>query len=524
MNINDEQNNAPEVSETRSERAGDLNISTADFMKPVEALHRREDSYIGLVRKGAKGIENLFSVTPRELRQMLPELSKWLLEDSYFTVNGYYQPARWMNRATGLPCVMRREDNLRYLNAVYADLDIGRAGAAGAKGKDANEATQLLFDLMFGGALPQCSMTARSGRGMYVFWILRDDDDPTSAPRGDKRLYRERLELYKQVNRAICKRLESLAADNKAIDGARVLRTPGTLHGSTGARCVYSVNHDAGGALFTYTLSELAALFGVREMRVSLPDSVRDFDEIDEALRSFDAPDAERASQASHSNQSVLMPKRANGPRASARDRAQDLTVLEQARGGWKRGNRRYCLRLYAQFLRAANCDKSTALQAVEVMAANCQPSYPSDTSDTTSAKIVGEVWRDGRKTHNTQNLVEWLRITHDEARDLGLKRLIPQSLRDERRAAKPAKSQRETQTDERRKIIYDLIISGGMKSARDFVATLAARGIKSNPQTVNTDLDALGFAEHPSRKRAGRKSASGQLELPDDAAPNARN
>ena len=509
------------ISMTPKDELLPLGISTPEFMAPVEALHRSPDSIIGLVRQGARGVENLFSVTPRELREMLPELSKWLLEDAYFTVNGYYQAARWLNRTTGLPCVMRREENLRYLNACYADLDIGRAGAAGAKGKNASEATQLLFDLMFGGALPQCSMTARSGRGMYVFWILRDDDDPTTAPRGDKRFFRERLELYKQVNRAICNRLESLAADRKAIDGARVLRTPGTLHGATGAKCVYAVHHDGQGALFTYTLSELAALFGVREMAVSLPDSTRDVNEIDEALRSFDESGAEREGAGNQNGRppGAPMPKRANGPKALARDRAQDLTVLEQARQGWPKGNRRFCLRLYAQFLRASGCQRRETLRAVEVMASNCQPPYPSDKSDTNGARIVADVWSEPLKRHNTQNLVGWLRITHDEARDLGLKRLLPQSLRDERDAAKPTKSNREAQSDERRRVIYDLIISGGMKSARDFVSLLCARGIQTGQVTVNRDLDALGFGEHPSRKRAGRKSGSGQLELPSDGS-----
>ena len=497
--ISQNQNNA-------DERAGALSISTNEFMAPMEALNPKDDSYIGFIRKGAQGVENLFSVTPRELREMLPELSQWLLEDAYFTVNGYYKPARWKNRQTGLPCVMRREDNLRYLNACYADLDIGRAGGRGAKGQSANEAAQTLFDLMFGGTLPQCSMTARSGRGMYVFWILRDEDDPTSAPRGDKRFYRERLELYKQVNRAICKRLESLAADDKAIDGARVLRTPDTAHGMTGARCVYSINHDETGALFTYTLSELASLFGVREMAVSLPESARGFAEIDEAFREFGAAKGEETER-------PKTPKRANGPKVLARDRAQDLTVLEQSRQGWKKGNRRFCLRLYAHFLRAAGCGRADALRAVETMARNCTPVYPSDASDLTGAKIVAEVWRDEAQRYTTRNLVKWLQITDEEARDLNLKRLIPQTLKDERASAK-GKSPRETATEARRKLIYDWIIASGMKSTRDFVALLDMQGVKAGAQTVSRDLDALGFAEHSSRKKAGRKSSSEQLDF----------
>lgn len=480
----------------------DFGFEPETFMPPVEVLHRSEDSYIGVVRKSSNGFENLFSVTPRELRSMLPELSKWLLKDAYFTVNGYYRGDGKKSDVTGLPTVWRSEKNLRYLNACYVDLDIYKAD--GGEGKTINEASQVLIDLMFGGTLPQCSMTARSGRGMYAFWILRDDENPNVAPRGDMRFYRERMALYKQVNEAIGEHLRALAWDEKTKDGARVLRTPGTRHGVTGAQCVYTINYDDQGGLFTYTLSELAALLGVREMATSLPDSVRNVDEIDEAFRSFEpekTTDSERAK----------VPNRANARKALARDRAQDLVVLEQHRGGWQKGSRRFHLRLYAQFLKAAKCERSEALKAVSIMANNCQPKpYPSDLNDSTIDRIVGEVWSDpALKNHNNQNLIKWLKITHDEARELDLKRLIPQTLRDERAtAAAPVKSNRELKTEARRKIIYDLIISSGMKSAREFVVCLATEGVKSNPQTVNQDLDALGFGDHPSRKRAGRKAA----------------
>ncbi|RYZ81050.1 MAG: hypothetical protein EOP04_24735 [Proteobacteria bacterium] len=147
-------------------------------------------------------------------------------------------------------------------------------------------------------------------------------------------------------------------------------------------------------------------------------------------------------------------------------------------------------------------------------MAGNCHPPYPSDKGDTTNTKIVVEVWTDPIKTHNTKNLVEWLRITHDEAKDLGLKRLVPQSLRDERDATKPIQGPREAKSTQRRKVIYDFIIANGMRSTREFVQVLQEHGVKSNPQTVNSDLDELGFADHPSRKKPGRKSSQ-QLELP---------
>ncbi len=146
-----------------------LAITAQEFFEPIDALHRGDNSIIGFLRKNGEsktGVENLFAATKEQVRAMLPSLAHWLLQDAYLTVNGYNSTAPYNVRKTGLPGVWRKEKNLRYLNAVYADLDIGRTGENGARGLSVNDASQVLIDLLTGGTIPQLSMSAQSGPGL----------------------------------------------------------------------------------------------------------------------------------------------------------------------------------------------------------------------------------------------------------------------------------------------------------------------------------------------------------------------
>jgi hypothetical protein len=493
----------------------ELELSQEKFLEPIRALHRGAGAVVGFTAKGENGWDNLFAATIEELETMFPFLAKWLVQDAYFTVNSMFAKAPYPSRKTGLPGVLRKEKHLRFLNACYVDLDIGRAHGSDAQRKSQNIAAAELLDLMEAGALPQCSLFARSGRGAYVFWLLRDDADPTSPPR----YWPERLTLYKKVNKAICKRLEQLAADERAFDGARVLRVPGTAHGTTGAKAVYSVQYDGSGRLFTYTLSELARLFGVREMDVSLPERARllaseELVEVDEAARSFGSLNEPETAPARS------VPARRNGLRALHAKRAQDLVCLEQSRGGWKKGHRKVCLSFYGHFLRGVGLNPREVLDAVNSMARNCDPPYPSDTSDTPLAQICREVFSGPYKKHTTANLVKWLAIEGHEARALELHTLLPLDVANERRP--PRGGQQAQQKAARLELIADYILRFGMPSIRTLKVALEARGVVVGRGTVSRDLEELGFKGHASRKSSGRPAKGAQLALPTDGGETA--
>ncbi len=472
-----------------------LAIPEEDFITPLKAIHRNENAFIGFARQNGEsrtGIENLFSLTRKEVQSMLPKIAEWLIDDTYMTVNGYNMSAPYNVPKTGLPGVWRQEKNLRCLNAVYADLDIGRAGQAEPHGLSVSAASQLLIDLAFGpDAIPPYSMTAQSGRGLYVFWLLRDEDDE-NAPITfqSQKTFAENLALYKAVNRAIYKRLDCLAAD-KICDAARLLRVPGTRHSKTGEKCIYRTSFDENGKFITYTLRELAERFGVPVMQSSLPAELRQWEP---------NPDPQN-------------PKKANGPKALAAARARDLITIEQYRGGWQKGNRRFCLRLYAQFLRASGVQYADVASAVEVMAGNCTPPYPSDSKDQTLKALLRDVWLEPFAKRTQLNLVHWLRVSPDEARALELEKIIPIEVQDERR--QPKGGARATAQAARQTAIETLIEEQGMLSEREFATQLQTQGIEAANATIHRDLITLGYQKSPTRKKAGRRSE--QMTLLED-------
>jgi hypothetical protein len=468
----------------KKQASAQMAISEEKFFEPFDAIHRDENAFIGFGSKrgeSAVSLKHLFSLSRKQVHSMLPEIAQWLLEDAYMTVNSYYRTAPWNVRETGLPNVWRKEMNLRCLNAVYADLDIGRIGKSGAAGLSVTEAQALLIDLLVGGTLPPFSMTAQSGQGLYVLWLLRDDDDE-NAPVTYKnpKTFAEQKALYKLINRAIYKRLDCLAAD-RICDAARFLRVPGTRHSETGKPCLYRVSFDGDGKLVTYTLKDLAAWFGVPVMAKSLPGNLRQW----------------------QANENPISPQKANGPKSLAAARARDLVTLEQWRGGWKKGNRRFTLRLYAHFLKSAGTPKVETEAAVSIMASQCQTPYPSDTTDQPISAILRDVWLETFLTPTQQNLVKWLQVSADEARDLELEKIVPIEVQDERRI--PRGGLRAQEKSQRHAVIRQIIEEAGMQSEREFVQKLEKRNIKASAATIHRDLIALGYQENDTRKKAGR-------------------
>lgn len=478
----------------RKKAAAELAIPQREFLTPFNAIHRDKTAYVGFARKTGEsdtGLENLFSLTAAEVKSMLPEIAQWLTQDAYMTVNSYSKPALYNSRVTGLPGVNRNKDYLRCLNAVYADLDIGRAGASGARGMDNLDAMRLLIDLAFSpDALPPFSLTAQSGRGLYVLWLLRDDDDEKAPVTfKNRKTFIEQVALYKAVNRAVYKRLECLAAD-KLCDTQRFLRAPGTRHNVTGEKCLYRVSADSDGKLVTYTLNELAALFGVPIMQSSLPPETRQW----------------------QPNAAPVNANKANGAKALAMARAQDLVAIEQWRGGWKKGNRRFCLRLYAHFLRSAGTSFTNTARSIEIMAAQCIPAYPSDKTDQPLNALLREVWLEPFAKYRQENLAKWLQISAEDARELLLEKIIPAEVADERR--QPNGGARAIEKAVRRQAIETLIQTRGMLSEREFARELQTQGIDASAATIHRDLKALGYAESSARKKAGRPSE--QMTLPE--------
>jgi len=466
---------------------------------PILAIHRGADGYVGFVRKpdrpkiGRDGkpvqFETLFSVKVAELREMFPTLVEWLTQDAYFTVNSMYRAAPYLNTLTGLPDVWRKEEHLKYLNAAYTDLDVGRPNSEKEEQRQTwRDAAAVAGKMMDRGELPQASIFARSGQGVYLFWLLRDERNAALPPKGDAKHYPERLALYKSVNRALGERLAHLAADAAAHDGARVLRVPGTRHGKTHQHATYMIQADATGKGYAYTLSDLADRLGVKETNPSLPDQTRKL-----ALGWYSPWYGRQIKERG------TAPNRVKGKISRAAKRAQDMVTLEQHRGGWPKGRRRYRLELFARFLRSAGNAPKDVLKAVQVMAANCNPPYPSDGNDTPLGSVVDSVFTKNSQIISNDKLCKWLEVTPELARKLELLTILPQVVRDERKP--PPGGRRGQEKEARRDFIRDHLERYRDASCREVVKALVRAGRPASHQTVNKEMNALGYV-HRQRGR----------------------
>lgn len=203
---------------------------------PIIELHRGKDGFVTFGRKPTledsqkgKSLENLFAIRADDLKDMFPVIRDWLISDSYFSVNGMYRTAFYKHKPTGLWGPNRRESNLRYLNACYVDLDVGRSDSSETSQQQTwQETVAHVIQLMDRGILPQASIIARSGRGLYLFWLLIDTRNPAFpakrcqdgyAPGTPQRSYPEKISLYKRVN----KKLGAILAEHAPDLGAHAI-------------------------------------------------------------------------------------------------------------------------------------------------------------------------------------------------------------------------------------------------------------------------------------------------------------
>jgi hypothetical protein len=395
--------------------------------------------------------------------------------------------------------VWRKEKHLRSLNACYADIDSGRPESdepgAALDWRQAQHEAEALADA---GVIPQPSIMARSGRGVYLFWLLRDTKDPDKRPHA----WPEKIELYKACNRALNVRLRArqLPADQAAIDAARVLRVPGSIHRKALRRVRYVIQLDDQGKGFSYTLPELAAALDLQTIDGDLPDKTR-------ALA--------RPAQYRKVKNPGSAPLRSHGRIVVNALRAQDLLTLQTWRGGFlKRGmkyadgstspGRRFILTLYANFLRGSGLDPAAALDALRSMATNMIPPYPDpapDANPTIEALLDAEYSTPTRRRWKNETLCKLLSVSADLARELDLQTIRPRDVAHEADQARPHQGE---VIRMRRDFAREYVERHGRTTARRLANAYKAAGFAgANHETANQDLNALGFVV--ARSHGGR-------------------
>jgi hypothetical protein len=496
--------------------------ATALDVEPILWLHRDPGGYVGFVRKPDPAApprldrhgkpyawDNLAMIRVDDLRQTFPALIPYLTQDSYFTVHSFYRPQLWKNTLTGYPDVRRPEANALWLTACYADVDCGRPESDDPAARmDWLQALVRAEAAMETGVIPQASIMARSGRGVYLFWMLRDVKDPAKLPHA----WPEAIEAYKRVNKALQARLHDqaqLPVDLQAFDVARVLRNPGTLHSKNGRRATYWLRGDRRGG-FVYTLPELAEALDLPALDGDLPDQTRKL---------------ARPAQYRKVKNPGAAPLRSHGTLALNALRAQDLLTLCHARGGFlKRGmkyadrstspGRRFMLTLYANFLRGSGADPAAALDAVRSMAANMLPPWPDEPGDPTPQDLVAAEYATPRRRRwSNAKLCALLGVSADMARELDLKTIRPLDVATEADQARPLQGD---VIQARREWLREYIHAhpnpggGGRWTARKVRDALSAFSPYpwQNHETANQDLNAIGYMMTRSRGGRPRRTA----------------
>jgi hypothetical protein len=452
----------------------DVNLSSySESEQIIRLLHQDDSYYVCFVRKSLclrfdkrgrrLNFENLAAFQVSELHAQWEYLRKYLSHDSYFTVNSYHRAAPYLSKVTGLPSVWRKEEKVQNLNACYCDLDIGRSDAVNPLARiSAEEALIEIESLILKGVLPQPNIITKSGRGLYLFWLLQDaNGNPVHANFYTK-------DLYKQINRAINILLKHLAADVKARDCARVLRVPFSINSKTGKAVTYEVRSER-----RYTLRELAE-------RLKVP-----LKPIDTRWTTIRPPNTSKGTRSTR------------GLVGLYKKRCSDIIALENHLGGFKKGSRRQSLTLYARCLRECGTKRAAALILCKQMAGRCKPLFGESPEDEHIEEILTDAYSQKRYKFKNITLMELLQITPTLARELNLQTIVPDEVKQERQ--KPKLKQ------VREQFIRDFLSKYCDVSAGEVSRRCSSNGIQISTRQASRIMNRLGYNNRP----AGRRPSS---------------
>lgn len=439
------------------------NAPTTPDATAIHLLHRGHDGTISFHRKSGdeKGF-GLASLPATDLVEVFPQfIAPHMGADSFYSVNGML-PASKINGKPRLPTgaeshpSMRRavwgSDKLRWLTACWCDLDYYNI-----PGMTLGRAVGHVIDLEEEGLIPHASMLVDSGRGLWAFWVLRDDkrhDQPVRA-------WPETTATWHRIMRELQRRLKGIEPDLGATDGPRVTRVPGSTNTKSGRRVRWWVQGDESGP-YSYRMDELAAFLNVRPTR--LPQSVQR--ELDPAKR-----------EAGKRGYAALNRRRL--------ERAENLLAV---RGKINDGCRhRFCSLLAYTMTKCGMPREEIAARVFEVGTELCDPPLPDDE--------ISDAMRQGAKwTKITDHKIgDWLLITPDEAELVGWPaKGAHDHTMDQNRTRADRRSQR-------RSLIGHLIErAGGEVPTLEVIADfLDEHGAEASVATIRLDLIRMGI-ENP--------------------------
>lgn len=357
----------------------------------IDVLHRGNDGHISFTDRNALGqFQSLFSCRAKGILEIFPQFIEPHIDaDAFYTINAMWMSPREIatpsRHEPKLSMPMRRNSRLRWLTAAYVDLDCHKLGAS------VGQIIGTCIDMQDRGIIPPASVFVRSGRGVWLFWLLRDDE----AADVPVRAWEETISTYRRIENKLVSMFNLLGADPKAKDPSRVTRVPGSLNRKSGTRVGYWVQLDeATRKPYAYRLDELAVRLGVRPTKYT--------PELRQTLDPKNPMYAERGKK---------------GYRALHRSRLSKLMLLIGQRLTIQDGCRNHCALVLTATLRGTGIDREKIEELVYRFGrTQCTP--PLDDSEIAAAIQSG--MKPGWK-FSDYTIADWLRITPEESASPGL-------------------------------------------------------------------------------------------------------
>jgi hypothetical protein len=408
-------------------------------LDPILNLHRADDGWVTfhVFRDGE--LKKDCSLRRDKLANLFPQFRDQLQKDAYFSVNAFWAPGCGTGLA-GQPKALRNSRSARYLNAAFVDID------AHDHEFDFAEMIGKIISVVDCNVIPSPSIYVRSGRGIWLMWLLVDRDDSQLPPFA----HSAQVMLWNAVQDELGRRFADLGADRGALDVARITRVPGSVNTKAERRVQYLFPSSDANRGYTYTLEKLASFLGV----------------IQPTVRS-----------AAHSGDPTRRFAAVTGHRALAEHRLNDFLRLRDMRGGFSKGCRNNAAVIYVHILRALGCNQGTVEREVTKLAAECHPALtPRELANALKSKV---------SQIRDHLIASRLRITSAEGE------LIPRwSLSNRKSSAVPRV---QLLPHQRRELIRQLAASQPyLPPCRHMVELLRAHGVIVSHVTVSADYRLL--------------------------------
>jgi len=472
---------------------------------PLLEIHRNHDGHVAFCRKDEQGLHHdLFSVPARDLEIVWPELEDVLEQDSYFSINGFYRGGYGyaQNSPASLdPPLMRanhKAKDLRWLTACFVDIDCHNLGI------DTGTAVGEIINAQDRG-LPPASMITRSGRGVWAFWFLTENDK--HGQQTPVHAWPEKINLWYIVQRDILRRFANIGSDGNANRGNQITRVPGSVNtksltaGAAARRVDYWLQANPDGKRFTYSIKELSSLLGL---------------EVPKCHPKVESKSAE------------LSERGRKGQRGRWLKARRQFEQLWNMRGSWREGTRNGAVFIYATILVAQRLDEQVIWDELDRLSNDLERgNHPFTRADFLAAGQTpldaanaarNSPSKSGLKFAQIKNqtIADQLDITPgesaalgemlDEAGFVGGKPWPPASRFGNHVQDDQPEMGRKERCEKRRHAIQQIVTHAGKcPTLRDLTAQLEELGIEAVEATVKNDLESLGI-ENPRGTKAKRR------------------